>query len=143
MTQPSPIDPGVPAQRERPRRPGSVTAVAVLLILLGVLTVLAGIALSAVTGCCGSSEPADGTPTLIALVIGAALAATAVGLLSGQMPRRAVLFCASAVPVVVLAVSGSSSDLQGLVPFVVLGWLGLWGYLRRPAVAAWVGRRGR
>jgi len=51
-----------------------------------------------------------------------------------------VVECA-VVPVVVIGVSPSSSDFQGLVPFVLLGWLWLWWYLRRPVPAGWVARR--
>ena len=76
-------------------------------------------------------------------MVAAALAAAGVGLWSGRVSRRVVLLCAAAVPVVALAVSPWSSDFQSLVPVGLLGWLGLWWYLRRPVAIGWVGRAPR
>jgi hypothetical protein len=123
-------------------RPSSVAAVALVLILVGVLAALTGVGLSAASSCCGSSDPADPTPTLVGIVVAVALCAAGYGIWTGRASRRTVLLCAAVVPVVVLAVSPSSSDFAGLVPFVVVGWLWLWWYLRRPAASAWVGQAG-
>ena len=141
MTHRPPLRPGQSAQREPARRPRSITAVAVVLTLVGVLSALAGIALSAASSCCGSSDPADLTPSLVGVAVAVGLSAAGVGLWSGRVSRRVLLLCSAAVPAVVIAVSPSASDVQGLVPVVLLGWLWLWWYLRRPAAAGWVGRR--
>jgi hypothetical protein len=114
----------------------------VVLTLLGVVAALAGIALSAVSTCCGSPDPAHPGPTVIGFVVGIALAAAGVGLWSGRMSRRCVLLCSAVAPAVLLVASAWSVDVQGLVPFVVLGWLGLWWYLRRRRATEWLGRRG-
>jgi hypothetical protein len=123
------------------RRPRSIAAVAVLLALVGVLSAVAGVGLSAASSCCGSTDPADPTPALVGLVLAVAMLAAGVGLWSGRVSRRAVLLCGAAVPAVVLALSPWSPDLGALVPVVVLGWLWLWWYLRRPIAASWVGRQ--
>ena len=111
------------------------------MFLFGALSVLAGIALSAVSTCCGSPDPADNTPTLVGVAVAAAAWIAGAGLWSGRMSRRAVLICAAAVPVVIIAASPSSDDLAGFVPVVLLGWGWLWWYLRRPIADGWVGRR--
>ena len=122
-------------------RPGSIAAVAVALCLLAVLSALTGVALSAVSSCCGSSEPADGTPAVVGFVAAAPFLAAGIGLWSGRMSSRVLLVC-TAVPLVVAgAASPYSLDLAGLVPFGLLGWLGLFWYLRRPAARGWVGHR--
>jgi hypothetical protein len=99
------------------------------------------VGLSAASSCCGSSGPADPTPTFVGIVVAVALLAAGYGIWTGRASRRTVLLCAAVVPVVVLAVSPYSSDFAGLVPFVVVGWLWLWWYLRRPAAFAWVGQQ--
>jgi hypothetical protein len=112
-----------------------------VLILVGVMSALAGIALSAASSCCGSPDPADATPTLVGVVVAGAMSAAGVGLWSGRVSHRLLLLCGAAAPAVVIAVSPSSSDFQGLVPVAVIGWLWLWWYLRRPVATGWVGRR--
>ena len=112
-----------------------------VLIFVGVLSALAGIGLSAASSCCGSADPVDRTPALVGVVVALAMSAAGVGVWSGRVSRRPLLLCAAAVPAVVLAVSPSSSDFVGLVPVVVLGWLWLWWYLRRPVAVGWIGRR--
>lgn len=97
--------------------------------------------MSAVSSCCGSPDPADPTPTLVGLMVAASTAAAGIGLWSGRVSRRVLLLCGAAMPAVVLAVSPSSSDFQGLVPIVVLGWLWLWWYLRRPVAIGWIDQR--
>jgi hypothetical protein len=140
MTHRPPLRMDQSAQQEPSRRPRSVAAVAVVLILVGGLSALAGITLSAASSCCGSPDPADPTPSLVGVVVAAALSAAGVGLWSGRMSRRVLLLCGAAVPAVVIAVSPSSSDFQGLAPVALLGWLWLWWYLRRPVATGWIGR---
>ena len=134
---------GQSSQQEPSGRPRSITAIAVALILVGVSSALVGMAASAASSCCGSSDPADPAPTLVGIMVAAALSAAGVGLWSGRVSRRVVLLCAAAVPVVALAASPWSSDFQGLVPVGLLGWLWLSWYLRRPVAVGWVGRRAR
>lgn len=112
-----------------------------MLTAVGVLSALTGIAVSAASSCCGSPDAADPKPTLVGVVTAAAMSAAGVGLWSGRVSRRVLLLCCAAVPAVALAVSPWSSDFQGLVPVVLLGWLWLWWYLRRPVAIGWVGRR--
>jgi hypothetical protein len=135
------LRPPLSSGQEPSRRPRSITAVAVVLTVVGVLSALAGITLSAASSCCGSTDPADPMPTLIGVVTAAAMSAAGVGLWSGRVSRRVVLLCGAAVPAVALALSPWSSDFQGLVPVVLLGWLGLWWFLRRPVAIGWFGRR--
>ena len=132
--------PGQAGQPEPARRPPSVTGVAVVLILVGVVSALGGIALSAVSNCCGSPDPADPSAALIGIGVAAAMSVASIGLWSGGLPRGVLLLCTAALPAVVVAASFSSSDLAGLVPVVLLGWLALWWYLRRPAASGWIGR---
>lgn len=140
MTQGTPVGSGQSDQQEPSERPRSITAVAVVLTLVGALSALAGMALSAASSCCGSADPADPAPAALGVVVAVAMSAAGVGLWSGRVSRRAVLLCTAAVPAVVLAVSPWSIDVGGLVPVVVLGWLWLWWYLRRPVAVGWVGR---
>jgi hypothetical protein len=130
------------SEREPSRRPRSVVAVAVGLIVTGGLSALAGVAASAASSCCGSPDPADPTPALAGLVAAAGVSAAAIGLWRGRMRRGALLLVSAALPVAVVAAAPSSSDLAALVPVVLLGWLALWWYLRRPVAAGWL-RRGR
>jgi hypothetical protein len=111
-----------------------------VLILMGVLSALGGIVVSAVSNCCGSRDPADPTAALVGIGVGAALSVAGIGLWSGRLSRRILLLCAAAVPAVLVGASPSSSDVQGLVPVGLLGWLSLWWYLRRPAASGWIGR---
>jgi hypothetical protein len=140
MTLRPPDQPGQAGQLEPARRPPSVTAVAVVLILLGVVSALGGITLSAVSNCCASPDPTDPTAAWIGIGVAAAMSVAGIGLWSGRLPRAVLLLCAAALPAVVVAASPSSSDLTGLVPVVLLGWLALWWYLRRPAARGWLGR---
>ena len=140
MTTRLPAQPGQAGQPEPARRPPSVTAVAVVLILVGVVSALGGITVSAVSNCCGSPDPADPTAAWIGIGVAAAMSVAGIGLWSGRLPRAVLLICTAALPAVVVAVSPSSSDLAGLVPVVLLGWLALWWYLRRPAASEWIGR---
>ena len=140
MRQGPPRRSGESAEQEHSRRPRSSTAVAVVLTFVGVLSALAGIGLSAASSCCGSRDPIDPTAALVGVVVAVAMAAAGVGLWSGRVSRRPLLLCAAAVPAVVLAVSPSSPDFAVLVPVVVLGWLWLWWYLRRPVAVGWIGR---
>jgi hypothetical protein len=110
-------------------------------MLVGVLAALTGVGLSAASSCCGSSDPADPTPTFVGIVVAVALLAAGYGIWTGRASRRTVLLCAGVVPGVVLAVSPYSSDFAGLVPFVVVGWLWLWWYVRRSAACAWFGQQ--
>ena len=98
-------------------------------------------ALSAVSSCCGSSEPADGTPAVIGFVAAAPFFAAGIGLWSGRMSSRVLLVCTAAPLVVAGAAAPYSLDLAGLVPFGLLAWLGLLWYLRRPAALGWIGHR--
>lgn len=118
-----------------------MAVVAVVLALVGVLAGFAGVGLSAASNCCGSSDSADTTPAFVGIVVAVAMVAAGYGMWTGGASRRAVLLGTAVVPVVVLAVSPSSSDFAGLIPVVGVGWLWLWWYLRRPAAFAWVGQR--
>ena len=111
-------------------------------MLAAVVSALAGIGISMVSSCCGSSEPADPSAALIGIGVAGALTVSGIGLWSGRLSRRALLVCSAALPAVVVAATPSSSDLAGLLPFVLLGWVGLWWYLRRPAARGWIGQAG-
>lgn len=115
--------------------------VAVVLMLVGVLAAFTGVALSAASSCCGSSDPADPTPLLVGIVSAAAMLAAGYGTWTGRASLRALLLLAAVVPVVMLGASPFSMDFAGLVPFAVVGWLWLWWYLRRRAAFGWIGRR--
>jgi hypothetical protein len=110
------------------------------LILVGVVSALGGIVVSGASNCCGSPDPADPSAALIGIGVAAAMSVASIGLWSGRLPRSVLLLCTGALPAVVVATSPSSSDLAGLVPVVLLGWLALWWYLRRPAASEWIGR---
>jgi hypothetical protein len=142
MFEPSGSRAGPPRQ-ERARRPSSVAAVAVGLAVVALLSAVVGFALSAVSSCCGSPDPADPTAAVLGVGVALPLAAAAVGLWSGRLPRLGLLLCAAALPVAMVAASPSSSDLAGLLPFTVLGWLWLVWYLRRPTASGWLAERSR
>jgi hypothetical protein len=117
-----------------------VSAVAALLVLVAVVSALAGIGISWASSCCGSSEPADPTAALVGIGVAGAMFVGGAGLWSGRVSRRAVLVSTAALPAVVVAAAPWSLDAAGLGPFVVLGWVGLWRYLARPAPSGWVGQ---
>lgn len=112
-----------------------------VLSLLGVFSALSGMAVSATSSCCGSSDPADTTPALLGFVIAAPIVAAAVGLWTARMSRRVLLLCTAAPLAVVAAASPYSLDLGSLVPVGLLAWLWLVWYLRRPVALGWVSRR--
>jgi hypothetical protein len=138
----SPERPAVAREQEKSeRRPPTVAAVAIGLAGVAMLSVLGGLALSAVSSCCGSPDPADPKPALLGVGIAVMLAAAAVGLWSGHVPRWGLLLLAAPLPLALVAASPSSADLAGLLLLVVPAWLWLWWYLRRPTAEGWVGRR--
>ena len=140
MAPRAPVQAGRPDRPEPARRPGSVTAVAIVLIVVATLSALGGFALAAASSCCGSRDPADPTAALVGIGVAAALSVAGLGLWSGRLSRRVLLLGGAALPAVLVAALPSSSDAGGLLPVAVLGWLGLWWFLRRPAASGWIGR---
>jgi len=110
--------------------------VGALLLVAAGLSILGGIVASWASQISG---PAELAPALFGIGIAVPFVAAGTGLLSGWMPRRALLLCVAAVPVAVVAVSPFSSDLAALLPVLLLGWLWLSWYLGRPLPAEWVG----
>ena len=121
-------------------RPRAVTAVTVVLMALGVLASVAGLLLSAVSSCCGSPDPVDGTPFLVGLLVGVALAASGLVLWRGGRPAATVLALAAAGPGACALAAPGSSDFQALLPVALAAWLGLAWLLRRPAPRQWLAR---
>lgn len=121
-------------------RPRPAAAVAAVLVALGVLAPVAGLLLSAVSSCCGSPDPVDGTPFLVGLVVGAALATSGLVLWRGGRPPATVLAPAAAAPAACALAAPGSSDFQALLPVAVVAWLALWWLLRRPVTRRWLAR---
>jgi lysylphosphatidylglycerol synthetase-like protein (DUF2156 family) len=119
-------------------RPRSVHLVAGVLATLAVLCALVGVAATQVSNCCGSPDPPDQTYALVGLLAGCALVLAAGGLWTRLLPAWAILICAATPPVVCALAASSSSDLAGVVPFAIVGWVALGWFLRRPPVAAWL-----
>jgi hypothetical protein len=115
-----------------------VAVVSVLLVLIGVGTALAGLAASAVSGCCGSPDGGDSTLALFGIGVGAAVIVSGVLLWSGRMTRWFVLVPAAVLPVACLAAAPSSSDLAGLAPLALVGWVLLAVYVSRGRAALWL-----
>ena len=61
--------------------------VAALLWVAGLAAIVVGMGFSAVSGCCGSREPADSRPVVIGLVIGSLLFAAGAVLWIGRASR--------------------------------------------------------
>ena len=119
-------------------RPGSVHLVAGVLGALAVLCALVGVAATQFSNCCGSPDPPDQTYALVGLLVGGALVLAAGGLWARFLPSWALLICAASVPVICAVAATSSSDLAGVLPFAVVGWVAFWWFLRRPRVATWL-----
>jgi hypothetical protein len=119
-------------------RPRSVHLVAGVLGALAVLSALVGVAASQVSSCCGSPDPPDTTYAVVGLLVGGALVAAAGGLWARFLPSWALLACAASVPVTCAIAARSSSDLAGVLPFAVVGWVSFAWFLRRPRVARWL-----
>ena len=119
-------------------RPRSVHVVAGVLGTLAVLCALVGIAATQFSNCCGSPDPPDQTYALVGLLGGGALVLAAAGLWARFLPYWAVLICVAGVPVICAIAAPSSSDLAGVLPFAVVGWVAFWWFLRRPRVATWL-----
>jgi hypothetical protein len=117
-----------------------VAAATVVLVALGVLASVAGLLLSAVSSCCGSPDPADGTPLLVGLVVGVALVASGVVLWRGARPAATVLALAAAGPGACAVAASGSSDFQALLPVAVVAWLALAWLLRRSGPKRWLAR---
>jgi hypothetical protein len=118
--------------------PRSVVVVSILLVIVGLVAALVGIAATAVDGCCGSPEPGDTTPTVVGIGVGGATILSAVLLWLGGTTRWPVLVAAAAVPAACLVAAGSSSDLAGAAPLVVVAWCLLAVFVSRGRPAAWV-----
>lgn len=115
---------------------------AAALVLTAVVSALIGMTLSALDGCCGSSEPGSSTPTLFGLVVGLAVGAAGIALWRGGVSRWLVLGLSAIVPVALVAAGWSSADLGALAPVAIVGWLLLLWFLRRESATAWLaGRR--
>lgn len=119
-------------------RPRSVHLVAGLLGTLAVSCALVGVAATQFSNCCGSPDPPDQTYALVGLLVGGALVLAAAGLWARFLPSWALLACAASVPVICAVATPSSSDLGGVLPFAVVGWVALWWFLRRPRIAEWL-----
>ena len=112
--------------------------VSVLLVLTGVGAALAGHAASAVSGCCGAPEGGDSTLAPFGIGVGAAVIMSGALLLSGGMTRWFVLVPAAVLPVACLASAPSSSDLAGLAPLALVGWVLLAVFVSRGRAAGWL-----
>ena len=120
------------------RRPTGVALVAAALVAAAVVSTLLGLILSALDGCCGSSEPGSSTPTLFGLAVGLAVGVAGIALWRGDVSRWLVLGLSAAVPVALVAAGWSSADLGALAPVAVVGWLLLLWFLRRESATAWL-----
>jgi hypothetical protein len=74
------------------------------------------------------------------MLVGTALLAAAVGLWTGRMRRKALLGTLATLPIACTVGALSSVDFQSLLTPAILGWLGFWWFLRRPATAKWTTR---
>lgn len=119
------------------RRPWSVVAVAAALVIVGAASALLGVAVSMVSGCCGSPDGSDPLPAQAGLAVAAGLTVAAAGLWSGRMPRWGLVTASAAAPVTCVVAATGSMDLQLLAPVVVLAWLALWWWLGRDAPTRW------
>ncbi len=119
-------------------RPRSVSFVVVALALLAVVCVLLGLVAKQVSACCGSPDPPDGTPALVGLLVGGAVALAAAGLCAAFLPVWALVLCTAAVPITCAVAASSSSDLAALLPFAAVGWIAFWLFVRQPFVRAWL-----
>jgi hypothetical protein len=120
------------------RRPTSVALVAATLVLTGVVSVLVGVLAAAVSGCCGSSEPADSSAALYGLAVGAAAGFAGAMLWRGRASRWLVLAASAVVPVAAVVAGASSSDLAAVAPLAVVGWLALAWFVSRGPAAPWL-----
>ncbi len=111
----------------------------VLLVVIGVGAALVGLAASAVSGCCGAPDGGDSTLALFGIGVGAAVIGSGVLLWRGGMSRWFVLVPAAVLPVACLAAAPSSSDLAGLAPFALVGWVLLAVFVSRGRAARWLG----
>ena len=112
--------------------------VSVLLVLAGVGAALVGLAASALSGCCGARDEADSTLALFGILVGAAVVVSGVLLWRGGISRSFVLVPAAVLPVARLATAPSSSDLAGLTPFALVGWVLLAVFVSRGRAAPWL-----
>ena len=122
-------------------RPWSVVAVSAALVLGAAASALVGVALSLVSGCCGSPSGSDPLAAMLGLGVSAGLILAAAGLWSGRMPRWALVTVSAVAPAILSAAAVGSLDLQAIAPLVVLGWLTFWWWLGRDAPTRW--RRAR
>ena len=122
-------------------RPASVTAVAVVILLMSAATALGGLALTLVSNCCGSSDPADPAPTFAGLAAAGVLVAAAAGLLTGRMPSWLLHVLALVLTSACFVAALDAVDLQTVLVALVAGWAVLAVLLRHPGPAAWVGSR--
>jgi len=121
-------------------RPRAVGVSACLLVVTGLVAATMGLLLSWVSNCCGSPDPADGTPALVGLAAGAALGTAGVALWRRAASRTTVLGLAAVGPVVCGIAAAGSVDFQALLPFALVAWGALWFLLRRPAAGDWLVR---
>jgi hypothetical protein len=118
--------------------PLSVAVVSVVLVLAGVGAALVGLAASALSGCCGARDGGDSTLALLGIGMGAAVVVSGVLLWRGGSSRSFVLVPAAVLPVACLAAAPSSSDLAGLAPFALAGWVLLAVFVSRGRAARWL-----
>src|SRR5262245_7262870 len=122
-------------------RPRSVSVVAGTLVVLAVVCALLGLAATEISACCGTSEPPEGRHAVIGLLIGGAVAVAAAGLWAALLPGWALVLATSPVPIMCAVAAWSSSDLAGLLPFALVGWLAFWWFVRWSSVTMWLARR--
>jgi hypothetical protein len=111
--------------------------VSVLLVLAGVGAALVGLAASALSGCCGARDEGDSTLALFGIGVGAAVVVSGVLLWRGGISPSFVLVPAAVLPVACLA-TAPSSDLAGLTPFALVGWVLLTVFVSRGRAAQWL-----
>ena len=107
------------------------------------LSALTGVAVTLVSGCCGSREPASPTPVIVGLLVAACAVAAAAQLWCGG-PAAGVL-AAAAVPTAVTTGFAVRGHVDAATPALLLlvGFGLLVAGCRSPSWRAWqAGRRG-
>ena len=99
-------------------RPTSAVVAGWLLVLVAFLAGASGVLMTLVSGCCGSSEPADSRPLLGGLLVAACSGGAASVLLAGG--SASLLLAAAAVPPAVAALLAVTTGVDFFLPAVVL-----------------------